>query len=248
MKALIDGDAIAYRCAASCKEGEGDDIAILRADKLIRDILDETQSDEYLVIIGGEENFRKEIDPLYKANRIDVPRPKSLDYTKLFLVEQWNAKVTDGIEADDLLGILQDKDFQEEKPYHAYGTVMCAYDKDLKMIPGIHYNFVKKEWDSVSYEQGIRTFYLQMLCGDRADNITGFDGKMRQSVPQFIEKMLLFCETEQEMFDTVREAYNDDERFFRNGKLLWIMRTEGDIWNPQQLISQSQFVPEVEAK
>ena len=42
MIALLDGDLVAYRCAASA-ESDPVDIAIIRADRLMRDILEATE-------------------------------------------------------------------------------------------------------------------------------------------------------------------------------------------------------------
>ena len=47
-----------------------------RADNLIDRILQETESDEYEVWLSGDNNFRYQVYPEYKANRIDTYRPK----------------------------------------------------------------------------------------------------------------------------------------------------------------------------
>ena len=78
MIANLDGDLIAFRCAASVGDLGEEEIAILRTDKLMRDLLYNTDSESYRCFISGRGNFRKIINPDYKANRKDKPPPKWL--------------------------------------------------------------------------------------------------------------------------------------------------------------------------
>ena len=224
MIALIDGDIIAYRCAASCKEDDPSEIAILRADKLMRQILEETQSDSCKTFLSGSSNFRYDIYPEYKANRKDAPRPPHLQPTREFLVTEWNAEVCDGIEADDALGINQTEE-----------SIVCSIDKDLLQVPGRHYNFVRSEESFVTNVGGLRTLYKQIILGDKTDNVPGFDGKFRQKAPKFVAEWFTFIddlETEVEMYDFVCGLYKDKSVVNRNATLLYVLREEGKQWEP----------------
>ena len=99
-------------------------------------------------------------------------------------------------------------------------------DKDLLMIPGEHYNFVKKEFQRVEYLQGLKHFYMQCLQGDRSDNIKGIPG----IGPKKAESILSGCVTNQAMFNAVRYAYSNDEEFLMNGRVLWIRRNPDEDW------------------
>ena len=140
-------------------------------------------------------------------------------------------------EADDLLGIEQAKDPETR--------IICTLDKDLRQVPGNHYSWEirgtvnGKEWTRpeerliVSPREGLFNFYWQMIMGDASDNIFGYDGKARQKVPKFLESMyneMYEMETEEQLFNFVRELYNEDARFFMNGQCLWIQRKENDSW------------------
>ena len=226
LTALVDGDLVAYRCAASA-ENEALDIAIYRVDQLIRQLIDETKAERYHVYLSGKSNFRKEIYPEYKANRTQPP-PRWLEECREFILIEWNATMSEYYEADDLLGINQtDK------------TIICSLDKDLKMIPGNHYSWeisgttVKgekwikaAEFSTVTKDAGIRTFYEQMLIGDTTDNVEGIRGLG----PKKSKAYLSSAETEQEMFDLVYEKYDDPQRFLLNGCCLWILQEEGVTW------------------
>jgi len=215
MKALIDGDIVVYRAAASAEE---DDqwIAQARADQMMQDILADTGSTSYSVYLTGSGNFRREIAPSYKANRPDS-RPKHWEAVREFLVTQHKAVVCNGFEADDQLGIDQDK---------THGaTVICSIDKDLLQIPGKHYNFVKKVFQDVTYDEGIKALYIQSLVGDRSDNIFGVQGIGPVKAEKALAKLL-----PEEYYEACRSLYNDDERYHLNMKLLYIWQKPNDFW------------------
>lgn len=222
---LIDADIVSYRCAAA-NENEEEHIARWQANQMIERIVHETGATAVSCFLTGSDNFRLLYNPEYKANRKDMPRPKHLQAVREELCLKHQAMVCDGEEADDRMGIIQCRD---EEP-----TIIATIDKDLLMIPGKHYNFVKQEFQEVSPLQGIQHFYYQLIMGDRTDNIFGFDGKARHKVPKFLEPavaFLLHCTEEQEMYEHVRDMYNDDERLLMNGRCLWIRRNEGEVWN-----------------
>ena len=218
MISLIDADIVCFRVAAA-SENDPEDIAILRVDKLMRDVLEATQSSEYLAFLTGSNNFRKQINPEYKAHRKDKPLPKYLGVCREFLVTEWKATVSDGCEADDLLGIHQTEN-----------SILCSIDKDLLQIPGKHYNFVKQEFQNVTYEEGIKFFWKQMLIGDVSDNLFGVAGigKVKAS------KLLDHLTSEEEMQNVVCKLYNNPDRFQTNADCFWIWRNENEQWSDRK--------------
>ena len=229
--AIIDGDMVCFRCAASCEE-EPLDIALERADSLIERIMYETGAGAQECYLTGSNNFRYEINPMYKADRKDKPRPKWLQDVREHLVVGWGARVSDGNEADDEMGISQ---------CAADDSVICTNDKDLLMIPGQHLNPVTGAHRVVSPHQGMQNFYFQMIMGDPSDNIFGYDGKKRSKVPKFLEPMIAMLmeqETYNDMDDYVRELYADQvawtedwySRYEMNAACLWIQRKVNDNW------------------
>jgi 5'-3' exonuclease len=221
MRALIDGDIVVYRAAASA-EKEEPWIALARADQTILDILADTKADSYSVYLTGTSNFRREIAESYKANRPDS-RPTHWQACRDFLMSQHKAQIIEGKEADDELGIQQDK--------IGGSTILCSIDKDLLQIPGKHYNWVKKEFREVTPEEGVKQLYLQSLIGDRGDNIKGVDGLGPVKAGRALEGL----STPEEYYKACRELYNDDERYHLNLRLLYIWQKENDEWRPPQL-------------
>jgi len=217
VKALIDGDIVVYRAAASAEE-EDQWVALARADQMMQDILADTSSDSYKVFLTGSGNFRREIAPDYKANRPDS-RPKHWAAVREFLVTQHKAEVCNGHEADDQLGIQQDKEHGS--------TVICSIDKDLLQIAGKHYNFVKKNFQEVTKDEGLKALYIQSLVGDRSDNIFGVQGIGPVKAAKALAELL-----PEEYYEACRSLYNDDERYHLNMKLLYIWQKDNDMWEP----------------
>lgn len=230
--ALVDADIVAYRCAASCeKQGivvESPEVATMRVDELMQRILHETAAYDYQAFLTGSDNFRLKYNPEYKANRKDTKRPDYLQLCREHLVVHWKAQVADGYEADDSMGIEQTKSPDT--------TIICTIDKDLLQVPGEHYNFVKQEFKTVSPKEGLLSFYWQTIMGDRTDNIFGFDGLARNTIPKKLEYLYEELQhasqmgTELDMLDIVRSKYDNDERLLMNGICLWIQREPNQIW------------------
>ena len=231
--ALIDADIVAYRCAASCeKQGvvvEPQEVALIRVDELMQRILHETAAYDYQAFLTGSNNFRYQYNPEYKANRKDTRKPEYLELCREHFVLYWKAQVTDGHEADDCMGIEQTKSPDT--------TIICTIDKDLLQVPGQHYNFIKQEFKTVSPKEGLFNFYWQTIMGDKSDNIFGFDGLARTTVPKKLEYLYEEIQhasqmgTELDMLDIVRSKYNDDERLLMNCRCLWIQREADQLWD-----------------
>ena len=191
-----------------------------------------TNSQDIECYIGGSDNFRYNIYPLYKANRTKE-KPHYLEACREMLVTQYKATVVNGYETDDALGIAQTK--------YDGNSRICSLDKDLLQIPGMHFNWISGIHRLVSPLDGLRSFYKQIILGDRTDNIPGFDGKLRSETPKFIEKLQQPIDEMTEatdMWDYVLDIYNDNveqnltrfELAERNAQLLYILKEEDVYW------------------
>jgi 5'-3' exonuclease len=217
MIALVDGDIIAYSCAAY-NEPWGWDECREDIDQLMDRILATTGSDSHQTFISGPDNFRYGINPEYKANRKGKPDPIYRQDANAYLVERYGASVTIGHEADDALGIRGTGLGAE--------CIICSIDKDLKQIAGRHYNWRKDEFTLIDPLDGLRFFYRQLLIGDTSDNIVGVRGIGEVKSGRIINDL----ESEADMFQAVQAMYNDDTRLLMNGQCLWIMKHENNIW------------------
>jgi 5'-3' exonuclease len=219
--------------------------AVHNVNKIMTSILEHLGTKNYSVYLqnpDGKPNFRNEIATLqpYKAGR----QAKPIHYKRLreHLILKWNAELVEGMEVDDKLGIEQWRDFSNyyladlarrgNPPYSGVcDTVICSIDKDLKMIPGNHYNIVDHSIEFINEAKALENFYKQLLTGDRIDNVPGLTG----IGPKKAEKILAGCKTEKEMYDAVYKKYVEygmEDYITEIGKLLWIMREEGKTWSP----------------
>jgi len=194
---------------------------------LVDEICERTQSNTYQVYLTGEGNFREEVAVTvpYKGNRT-AAKPVHYQAIRDHLVKAHGAKVINGMEADDQLAI--------DLTANPDNYVICSIDKDLRMVPGWHYDFVKQERIYVNEDEGMKSFYKQLLTGDRVDNIIGLKGVG----PAKADKILDGCTTEGELFDAACVAYmaakdfeTDEEAMHRmaeNASLLWMKRHPDD--------------------
>jgi hypothetical protein len=255
MKVIIDADHIVYRSAGSCEPTkakpylESEQAAIWRAEDIIAGIFLDLNSVDAEFYIGGENNFRKQIWPEYKANRKDARIPTHNEVVREHLVLKYKAEIVNDIETDDRCGIrlVQEGD----------SGICVSLDKDLLTVPGYHWNFVKRHRRLVSPLEASRNFYKQLVSGDAVDNIPGYDGKFRQpgrkkedgtyGFPIFLEKLIEPLDEmtdEKQMYDYCVQLYMNGVQegtqesdyvlkdLHRNARLLYIWRKENDNWQP----------------
>ena len=232
---LIDGDILCYRVGFSSRDIPLS-IALSRLNKTIENILKACNTQDYKIYLTSQDhsNFRFEIDPTYKANRSSEKPPYYINLRE-YMTEMHGAEMAFGMEADDLMGINQNAD-----------TIICTIDKDLKQIPGRHYNFVKDYHYSVTPSEGLYWFYTQILTGDNADNVKGLAGVG----PKRAELILGICP---DKFNIRRNSFGYLQRilpFYQkqygilawekictNGALLRIKQKENEpIWHPRHYL------------
>ena len=222
MKALVDADILVYRFGFA-SDGDPAEFALARISEFLDNLQAMDGIDEVWGYLTGSNNFRNEIAKTapYKGNRV-MAKPYHYQLLREYMERAWGFEVIDGMEADDAIGIEAYRHEPDE-------TIIVSIDKDLNMIRGHHYNFVKEEKYFVTEEEAIRNFYLQILTGDKVDNIIGLDG----IGPVKSKKLLKDCNTELEMYEAVLKAYDGDEaRVLENARLLWILREEKQVWQP----------------
>lgn len=155
---------------------------------------------EVQVFLSGKTNFRELVakSKPYKGNRDDTTKPAHFKEVGAYLVDVWNARTTEGYEADDAIGIWA-MDAKTEGRKH----IVVSNDKDLDQIPGLHYDWVAKEFYDVSPKEAKSQFYTQLLTGDTTDNIPGLPG----IGPAKAKAALAECKTPGEMLEKCMDLY-----------------------------------------
>jgi len=255
---IIDADHISHRAAASCQPTkaksyqEEEHVALSRAKGIIEGLAYTYNNPTMEFYIAGENNWRKEFYPEYKANRAQQERPAHLDAVREMLVTEYSASVVNDMEVDDMCGIRMTQEEWQYKELQDYrGKVVCvSLDKDLLQVPGYHYSWeisgttsTGTKWVKPAQEilvsplDGLRRFYKQVVLGDQSDNIPGFDGKFRSSMPKFIQALVEPIDYMTEEIDMYQhcaklylEAGNSTDNMVRNAKLLYVMRKHDERW------------------
>lgn len=233
----IDSDILSYSCSFAAQEGSLSDLKSA-VDDMVNYICENTVvfpdfSDDGNVsgYLTGQGNFRNEVAKthVYKGTRKEVEKPKWLQYARAYMVDQYNFKVIDGMEADDQLAI----DMTNYHDPDAY--VIASIDKDLLTVPGWHYNFRKNTFQYQTEHDALRFFYEQCLTGDRVDSVVG----LHRVGPKTAQKVLDSALTEHEMFARVLKMYEEKctdgdpyDRLIENATLLHMRRYENEMWEP----------------
>ncbi len=170
--ALIDADSIYFRAAYS----NSDEVEIRKViDFTVNECMAYAFSEphECRVALKGRGNYRKDLYTPYKASRpaLTDEVKKSLNYGHNYMKEKWGGVEADGMEADDLVCIWAYEAREMELDF-----LICGIDKDLKQIPGHHYNYTKKTHEFVDDDKANMNLMLQCLTGDTSDNIPGIKG------------------------------------------------------------------------
>lgn len=180
-------------------------------------------STNYELYLTGSGNFRHDVATIqkYKGNRSPFAKPRHYDAIRSFIVNRWNGVIVEGQEADDEIGIRAYELKKQGKDY-----VIVTIDKDLDMIEGMHYNWVKDVNYHIDATSAWRNFYKQCLIGDTTDNIPGLPGVG----PVGAGKLLDGVDDVEKMRSIVEQAYKEkwegdwEVALQEIGKLLWIRR------------------------
>ncbi len=188
-------------------------------DNYIKEIDQNTGSDSHRVFLTPSTTFRHKLATIqvYKEGR--PPPPEHKDEAKQYLVKAHHAEVGHNIEADDLCGLNQ-----------TTATVIASIDKDLYMIPGAHYDIVKKVHQRISAQDADTWFLTQLIAGDKTDKIKGIPGMATIKAQKWLE---FYEGNHKEMVTELYELYEQHYEGYghaaleETAQLVWILR-KGD--------------------
>ena len=204
---LIDADYFFYR-AATTAEYEMDyseDLTVVAGDfekgkalvkKEFKKLRTMFESDNILLTFTASDNFRKDIDPDYKGNRV---KRKPCGYLKL---KKWGMEAYPSIckprlEADDVMGILATNG-------SLTNFVLISPDKDMAQIPCRIYD-LKTEYTQTP-GPAKRLLYKQTLTGDTTDGYKGCVGVGPKRADQILDKV-----KNEDYWPAVVRAYEEAE-------------------------------------
>jgi len=189
--------------------------------------------DSMTVYLSGDDNFRLDVATMkvYKGNRDDKHRPVHAGDIKKYLEKNYEVIYSDGEEADDTIGWHHFRLWEEDP----FCSVVVSIDKDLDMLPGLHYNFVKEESYIVQEDEAMYNFYAQMISGDTTDNIGGIPGLgVKKAATYLAEVEKTEAALHKAVFQLYEDAFGSEAvaAYREHGQLLWIRRHEDEMWKP----------------
>ena len=129
--------------------------------------------------------FRNHItfDKQYKGNRTkdytDYPgKMEDMIKAMKYIQDNYVSLLFTDLEADDIVSVLQD----------ANDTYIVSNDKDLKQVPGWHYDFGANKIYEISNEQALYNLSKQLLTGDTTDHISGLPGIGDVKAQEYLSK------------------------------------------------------------
>lgn len=188
---LVDGDGLAYYCAGNDDTGAGE--ARAKLIEKVRSAQRVCGAERVIILLTGSGSPKghryavARVKP-YQGQRVNSRRPKNWQALRELMEGKdlpFDVETTYTAEADDL--------FAERAYKEPHNTVIYTQDKDMRMLPGMHLDWVSHRihtvawmpgthhsdpWKALSSESndkqyGPKWFWLQMLHGDTADYIPG---------------------------------------------------------------------------
>jgi len=199
--AIIDGDGIAYAIGWNHKDDFLNEPVLREVDQFMHDTLQGVGAKHYVGILSpaprivrdvfaegpdafelepheykymdlAKPNFRIAIAKSrpYKGQRKEKPEwyERLCPIIEQYLMDAWGfVRTPEGYEADDLCATMAS---------HIQNRIIVHTDKDLKQIPGDHFNPKTKMLYTMSQHEAWAFLYKQIIEGDTTDNIEGIPG------------------------------------------------------------------------
>lgn len=215
--------------------------------KQMYDDLGTSNAKLYLTESKVKGNFRSELATIlpYKGNRTDSIKPYHYKTIREILINEYKAILVEGQEADDAIAIEQTRIVEETGSYNF--SYIASIDKDLRTVPGQHYNLNSRTIDFVPEDVALKNFYRQLLVGDATDNIPGLykllaindrheeATKLKHSKYLKTFNELIVDYSPEDTYNYVLgmyEGYGFGEKELKEiGNLLHLRRHEGEIWS-----------------
>jgi len=181
---LFDGDIFAFQaCAAAEKPvdwGNGlwtlhTDINAAKAKAVnnMEEIFEDLGASVAIFAVTDKQNWRYNVLPTYKNNRVDTRKPMCLSEVKEYLKSEYTYALEPEMEADDVMGILS----TDSEYLPGYRKIIVSIDKDMQTIPGWLYNPSKDLAPRYITQQEADHYHLtQSIAGDVTDGYNGANG------------------------------------------------------------------------
>lgn len=212
---LIDADITLYRAASVCERevrwDEVNHVLVSNAEEVWQAVTSQIEmyrkelstegepAPSLHFALTGPNNFRRDLWDDYKGGR--SRKPLCYGAVRQRLIDTYDARSVDGLEADDLLGIWATQGRIKD-------PIIVSLDKDLRTIPARVWRPAanseqKHELFTVTEDQADYFWMTQVLTGDVTDGYKGLPG----CGPKVAEKLLTIGAPLADLWSAVVAAY-----------------------------------------
>lgn len=176
----VDGDGLAFHMAIASEVSinwHGDlwtlhsnaNEAIESIDRAIENLRQTLDADKVLVALSDSANYRKELNPTYKAHRKKDRKPVCYAGVIEHFKKAYNAITMPRLEADDVLSIVATS-------LPLGDCVIASVDKDFNSVPCHFYNTGRADLRFITAGEADHAHLIQTLTGDTSDGYPGCPG------------------------------------------------------------------------
>lgn len=236
---VVDADMLLYKITSATEHAVhwGDDLWVLGGnlaeakellDSQVATLCERFETDKVTMCITGADNYRKHIDPAYKAHRKSTRKPLLYPQLKAYMSTKYHTVCEEVLEADDLCGLLATDP--------SAGTcVIVSDDKDMFTLPCAVFRL--GELTHVTPDQAWRTWLIQTLTGDATDGYAGAKGYG----PKTAEKALGANPTWADVVECYVKSGQTADDALRNARLSRILQhgeydfetKQVQLWEPE---------------
>lgn len=190
---IVDIESYIYKSLTACKflheinkgiyaEAYDTNKAIQFLEDNLNRLMDTLQANNCELVIGDTHNFRKDINPDYKAQR--PSKPPIYEVVLNVVNAKFKPISLKNLEADDTCRIL----YEDNSFYPNTEKIIVSIDKDFFSVPCKFYrdlpnnNLVDIDFDTAQYN-----LYKQIIMGDISDNYKGIPGYGEVKANKFLE-------------------------------------------------------------
>jgi 5'-3' exonuclease len=175
---LIDGDQFVFTAAVAIEREirwdtdnhvlySNPELAWVNFEGMIKRVFERFDTDDHALTFSSSTNFRYDVDPTYKANRKGARKPMCFAAVRELADTHYNSISMEGLEADDVMGILATKPGSAQR-------IIVSQDKDMKTIPGTLWD--GKDVLQITEAEADYNHLYQTLIGDATDGVKGCPG------------------------------------------------------------------------
>lgn len=228
MIALIDADSILFQSLPKKRNPDATfEDCVAEMEDRIQTIVKTANCNQYILFLTYGKCFRYKnwkVSKPYKYNRKGSQFPPIFYGLKEHLIQNFNAYIYKGLEADDLVSY-----YSTVYP----DSVICSPDKDvIYQNAGTHFDYGKMQHITVTEEDAEKFLFYQLAIGDSTDGISGIQGVGKATAEKWFDNKSPEHTYHELVLDKYIEKYDFHEginRFFENFTMVYILKTENDL-------------------